>query len=118
MSYERRPSDLEPSLAEWHKSRAREMFRTIERRTCRHQTMARHLGEEMAPCGQSCDACAGLDPVGAAPQVASKRMSFGVRAATAEAPSSGGSPMFTKLRALRKKLADARRVPAYMVFND
>jgi ATP-dependent DNA helicase RecQ len=94
------------------------MFRTIERRDCRHQTMARHLGEEMAPCGTSCDACAGLDPVGAAPAVATKRMSFGTRAATAEAPSSGGSPMFTKLRALRKKLADARHVPAYMVFND
>ena len=26
--------------------------------------------------------------------------------------------MFTKLRALRKKLADTRGVPAYMVFND
>jgi ATP-dependent DNA helicase RecQ len=80
--------------------------------------MARHLGEELAPCGTSCDSCAGLDPVASAPEVATKRMSFGARPASAEAPSSGGSPMFTKLRALRKKLADARRVPAYMVFND
>ena len=118
MSYERLTSDLEPQLAEWHRSRAREMFRTIERRACRHQTMARHLGEEMAPCGSSCDACAGLDPVGSAPEIASKRTAFGARAATPEAPSSAGSPMFSKLRALRKKLADARRVPAYMVFND
>jgi ATP-dependent DNA helicase RecQ len=118
MSYERLTSDLNPTLANWHRERAREMFRTIERRTCRHQTMAKHLGEDMPPCGASCDACAGLDPVGAAPVVATKRMSFGARPASAEAPSSGGSPVFTKLRALRKKLADARHVPAYMVFND
>jgi ATP-dependent DNA helicase RecQ len=76
------------------------------------------LGEQIAPCGASCDACAGLDPVGAAPAVATKRASFGTRLASEEAASSAGSPMFTKLRALRKKLADARRVPAYMVFND
>ncbi|MFI5363826.1 MAG: RecQ family ATP-dependent DNA helicase [Elusimicrobiota bacterium] len=117
MSYERLVSDLEPKLAHWHRERAREMFRTIERRACRHQTMARHLGEEMAPCGSSCDACAGLDPVGAAPQVATKRASFGARPA-AESRPSAGSPVFASLRVLRKKLADARRVPAYMVFND
>ncbi len=118
MSYERLVSDLPAPLAEWHRGRAREMFRAIDRRECRHRTAARHLGEELAPCATSCDACAGLDPVGAAPPVATKRSSFGARAASEEAPSSAGSPMFTKLRALRKKLADARHVPAYMVFND
>ena len=118
MGYERLTSDLPAELAEWHRGRAREMFRLAERRACRHQALARHLGEEIAPCGSSCDACAGLDPVGAAPAVPVKRASFGARLADEEAPSSAGSPMFAKLRALRKKLADARRVPAYMVFND
>ena len=119
MGYERLVSDLDPAKAEWHRGRAREMFRTIDRRACRHQTMARHLGEEMPPCGSSCDACAGLDPVGAAPAVAAPRkMSFGVRAPSESAPTSAGNTLFAKLKALRKKLADARRVPAYMVFND
>ncbi|MEK6693724.1 MAG: HRDC domain-containing protein [Nitrospirota bacterium] len=72
----------------------------------------------MAVCGSSCDACAGLDPVGVAPPIATKRTSFGVRAPSEEPPTSAGSPLFSKLKALRKKLADARRVPAYMVFND
>ncbi|MBI4061939.1 MAG: ATP-dependent DNA helicase RecQ [Elusimicrobia bacterium] len=119
MGYERLVSDLEPSQAEWHRSRAREMFRTIDRRSCRHQTMARHLGEEIPACGASCDACAGLDPVGASPMIAAaKKMSFGSRAPSESSATSAGSPLFSKLKALRKKLADARRVPAYMVFND
>jgi len=119
MGYERLVSDLPPELAEWHRGRAREMFRAFDRRVCRHRTAAHYLGEELAPCVSSCDVCAGLDPVAAAPEVASKRMSFGARPATPEeGPSSAGSPLFAKLRALRKRLADARRVPAYMVFND
>ncbi len=119
MSYERLVSDLEPAQAQWHRERAREMFRAFDRRVCRHKTMAKHLGEDMAPCGGSCDVCASLDPVGAAPALPEKkRMSFGVRAPSEEAPVSSGSPLFNKLKALRKKLADARRVPAYMVFND
>ena len=118
MGYERLVGDLDPQLAEWHRGRAREMFRAADRRECRHRVIARHLGEELAACGTSCDACAGLDPVKDSPEIAAKRMSFGARLATDEAPASAGSPLFSKLRALRKRLADARRVPAYMVFND
>ncbi len=119
MSYERLVSDLDAAQADWHRQRAREMFRSFDRKVCRHQTMAKHLGEDMSPCGGSCDACAGLDPVGSAPAVAAPRkMSFGVRAPSDSEPTSSGSPLFNKLKALRKKLADARRVPAYMVFND
>jgi ATP-dependent DNA helicase RecQ len=118
MSYERLVSDLEPKQAEWHRSRAREMFRSFDHKACRHQTMARYLGEEMAACSTSCDVCANLDPVGAAPAIATKRMSYGVRAPSETAATSAGNSLFAKLKALRKKLADARHVPAYMVFND
>ncbi len=118
IGYERLTSDLAPELARWHRERAREMFRLAERRACRHQALSRQFGEELAPCGASCDACAGLDPVAAAPEVAAARASFGARAAGQDAPSSAGSPLFQKLRRLRKSLADARRVPAYMIFND
>ena len=118
MSYERLVSDLDAKQAEWHRSRAREMFRTFDKRICRHQSMAKHLGEDLAACGASCDACANLDPVGSAPVIATKKMSFGARAPSESAPTSAGSPLFNKLKALRKRLADARHVPAYMVFND
>jgi ATP-dependent DNA helicase RecQ len=119
MSYERLVSDLEAKLAEAHRNRAREMFRTIERRACRHQTMAKHLGEDMPVCGGSCDACAGLDPVGASPMIATpKKMSFGSRAPSEYESTSAGNSLFSKLKALRKKLADARHVPPYLVFHD
>jgi ATP-dependent DNA helicase RecQ len=45
-------------------------------------------------------------------------MSFGSRAPSETASTSAGNSLFSKLKALRKKLADARHVPAYMVFND
>ncbi len=119
MSYERLVSDLDAQQAEWHRQRAREMFRSFDRRVCRHQTMAKHLGEDMSACGASCDACAGLDPVGTAPAVApAKKMSFGSRAPSETEYTSAGNSLFSKLKALRKKLADARHVPAYLVFND
>jgi ATP-dependent DNA helicase RecQ len=118
IGYERLTSDLPPQMSQWHRERAREMFRMAERAACRHQALARQLGEALAACATSCDACAGLDPVGASPEIAAKRMAFGGRAASPNVTASAGSPMFTKLRALRKKLADARHVPAYMVFND
>jgi ATP-dependent DNA helicase RecQ len=47
-----------------------------------------------------------------------KKMSFGSRAPSETASTSAGNSLFSKLKALRKKLADARHVPAYMVFND
>ncbi len=118
IGYERLTSDLPPELSQWHRERAREMFRLAERRACRHQALSRQFGEALSACAASCDVCGGLDPVGAAPEVAMTRASFGARAAAAEAPASAGSPLFQKLRQLRKKLADARHVPAYMVFND
>jgi ATP-dependent DNA helicase RecQ len=118
IGYERLTSDLPPELSQWHRERAREMFRLAERRACRHQALSRQLGEEIAPCSSACDVCAGLDPVAAAPEVATKRAAFGGRAASEEAPSSAGASLFQKLRRLRKQLADARRVPAYLVFND
>ena len=118
IGYERMTGDLPPALAEWHREKAREMFRALERRICRHQILARHLGEEISSCASSCDVCAGLDPVAAAPEVAAKRMAYGCRAPSTSAAASAGSPLFSRLKALRKSLADARRVPAYMVFND
>ncbi|HAZ09460.1 MAG TPA: RecQ family ATP-dependent DNA helicase, partial [Elusimicrobia bacterium] len=117
IGYERMTGDLPPALAEWHREKAREMFRALERRICRHQILARHLGEEIASCAASCDVCAGLDPVAAAPEVAAKR-AYGSRAPSTSAAASAGSPLFSRLKALRKSLAAARRVPAYMVFND
>ena len=70
----------------------------------------------MAACETSCDACAGFDVL---------RDSGGVAAgppAAAAVSAAERSPevdeLFARLKQLRKQLAAARHVPAYVVFSD
>jgi ATP-dependent DNA helicase RecQ len=107
-----------------------EMFRLVDRGGCRHQAIARHLDESIAPCGTSCDVCRGVGiealvaGAGAAP--AGRRAALdpasGARAAGAFAAAFDDPPAdperFERLRAVRKRLADAEGVPAYIVFSD
>jgi ATP-dependent DNA helicase RecQ len=106
-----------------------EMFRLADRATCRHQAIARHLDETIAPCGTSCDVCRGvgieaLVASGAAAgsrglsrdTTAASRAAGAFAAAFDDAPVDAGR--FDRLRALRKRLADAEGVPAYIVFSD
>jgi ATP-dependent DNA helicase RecQ len=101
----------------------REMFSFASARDCRHRLVARHLGEQIDRCGESCDSCAGLDPLAAAR--AARRLPKRPPAPrerdrpeiTVE-PGGETAELFERLRALRKSLADERRVPAYVVFSD
>jgi len=101
------------------------LFNLLESGRCRHQAILRHFSEEMGPCGGSCDVCTGVTVV----ELAAEAMMGSVRTArprrATHAPSAPGpSPtpedeaLFESLRTLRKKLADAQRVPAYIVFSD
>jgi ATP-dependent DNA helicase RecQ len=96
------------------------MFRYAEAVQCRHQLVARHFGEALAPCGTSCDICTGRDVLAEAPKRARKTR---VEAAgpLPEARPLGDSEeeaLYLALKALRKQVADARGVPAYVVFTD
>jgi ATP-dependent DNA helicase RecQ len=89
----------------------RRMFDWAERRTCRHASLVRHFGEVIADCGESCDVCLGADLVASLPT--SRRPS--------PVPAADGvteSPLFQRLKDLRRSLADDRGVPAYVVFSD
>jgi ATP-dependent DNA helicase RecQ len=97
-----------------------EMFRLVDRGTCRHQAIVRHLDETIEPCGTSCDVCRGA---GIESLVAPAGRSAGARGAPALIPTVFGTQpenpeLFERLRALRKRLADAEGVPAYIVFSD
>jgi ATP-dependent DNA helicase RecQ len=107
-----------------------EMFRLVDRGGCRHQAIAGHLDERIEPCARSCDVCRG---VGIESLVAGPGATAGTRgrptriAADAAAVGSFASAfdaepvnreLFERLRALRKRLADAEGVPAYIVFSD
>jgi ATP-dependent DNA helicase RecQ len=116
MGYERFAQEADPAVAARNKAQAREMHRFAERAACRHQALVRHLGETIAPCGASCDVCSGADILGAAPgQAPTRAPAF--RATRAEAAGEDQG-LFLALKALRKRLADSKGVPAYIVFND
>ncbi|MHB1845417.1 MAG: HRDC domain-containing protein, partial [Deltaproteobacteria bacterium] len=121
VSFEHFAVEGPPEVAEWHRKRVREMFRFAEGRRCRHQALAAHLGEELAPCGASCDVCLGLASPAPAPKL--RKPSGGQPASAGSKPErppaeSAEAELFERLRALRKRLADSQGIPAYLVFSD
>jgi ATP-dependent DNA helicase RecQ len=103
------------AMTDHHRQKVREMFALAEARGCRHQSLVKYLGEKIAPCGEACDSCAPADLVADAPALPSKRRP--APEVFAE-PASADEALFQELRGLRRKLADARGVPAYLIFSD
>jgi ATP-dependent DNA helicase RecQ len=60
-SWDRMAADAGGPVAELQKRQAREMYRLAADATCRHQQLVGHFGEELPPCGESCDLCSGED---------------------------------------------------------
>jgi len=126
MGYDR----LFESNVEWpheqiarHRDRVRAMFRMADDLTCRHQALAAHFGEAIDECKTSCCRCAGWDVVGDSRPVPRQgrksRAGLPSVAPTSDsAPSSHEEALFTELKTLRRSIADARRLPAYIVFSD
>ena len=133
ISYERFSNDGPPEIAERQQEQAREMFRLADDSAhCRHQRVTAYLGERIVPCGGSCDVCSSRDVLGAcaplpsrsrkqratgaAPTAVSPRERAAAAAAAEAGPEDDG--LFARLRTLRRKLADERGIPAYMVISD
>ncbi len=112
LSLERFSEGLDPALAAAQNRQVREMFRFAESGQCRHQGLAAYLGERIAPCGASCDLCSGVDLLALAPRTAKARAPLPVK------PAEGDEALFSALKALRKRLADEKNIPAYVVFSD
>lgn len=94
----------------------RDMYNWAEAAACRHQTIARYFGETMDRCGTSCDVCTGIDLLDGL-EISSKRAARYDRV-TPVTSAARNSPLFDDLKALRRRLADAKGVPAYIVFSD
>ncbi|MBS1767115.1 MAG: ATP-dependent DNA helicase RecQ [Acidobacteria bacterium] len=112
LSLERFSEGLEPALAAAQNRQVREMFRFAESGQCRHQGLAAYLGERISPCATSCDLCTGVDLMALTPKTAK------TKASVAEKPAEGDEALYLALKALRKRLADERNIPAYVVFSD
>ena len=131
MAYDGFPTEaMGFAAAEERGMKPREMFQWAERKVCRHQGLAAHFDEAMEDCGASCDACSGATWDGERRRFApsnlpepgrgeprERRVPRTRAVAVGNAPKAGG-PVFEKLRALRRELADEKKVPAYVVFHD
>jgi ATP-dependent DNA helicase RecQ len=104
-----------------------DLFELVESGRCRHQAIVAHFDEVMEPCGGSCDVCTGESVAARAAEAMMRQGGGRLRPtrATRAAATGGGTPLdaadedlFESLRALRKSLADAENVPAYIVFSD
>lgn len=120
LSYDRFTDGLEAELAQGQQRQTRDLFRLAESLRCRHQALLAHFGERMEPCGSSCERCSGADPLAAAPLPgkAKRGSPRASRPVLAEVPLDGEEALYRDLKVLRKRLADARGVPAYQIFND
>ena len=115
------------------RDKTRAMYALADATGCRHQRLVAYFDETMEPCASACDRCSGsafLDllhgPVAVAgapaPAVAphGRVPDTGARSGgpAAPAPDSIEGALFQRLRALRRTLANAENVPAYIVFSD
>jgi ATP-dependent DNA helicase RecQ len=108
-----------------NRDRVRAMFRMAEDSGCRHQSLAEYFGEAIEPCKSSCCRCASWDVVEQSrplPKMDKKSKSRTPLAPpTPErmpAPSNHEEALFIELKVLRRQIADARKMPAYIVFSD
>ncbi len=96
-----------------------DLFRLLDRGTCRHQAACAYFDEAIEPCGASCDVCSGVRIEDLVAHVGGRAgAARGGGAAGAPELDDAGTARFERLRALRKRLADAEGVPAYIVFSD
>ena len=103
--------------AEWHGSQIRAMYRWAERQACRHRSIAGYFGEAIDQCDTSCDVCTGVDLLDGLPRA--RRSSVTLPGVSVEPGDDlRNSALFERLKELRRSLADARGVPAYVVFSD
>ncbi|MBL0059523.1 MAG: ATP-dependent DNA helicase RecQ [Elusimicrobia bacterium] len=123
ISHERFLQDAQdPALAAASKRRTVQMFEWADRAACRHQGLTAHFEERMEDCGTSCDVCrkTTLDDLLGPPMKSFPSLKPSRRQEPAERDSlsEDGDALFQRLKTLRRSLADAQRVPAYIVFSD
>jgi ATP-dependent DNA helicase RecQ len=115
----------DPELRSETRQKTVGLFNLLDRGGCRHQALCGYFDEAIAPCGDACDACLGLnlDDVspsrGRAPARSAVSPSQRSFVPSWQQPASAReATVFERLRALRRQVADRENVPAYVVFND
>jgi len=128
MSLERFLDGLEPAVAALQKKQIRGMFDFADAASCRHQGLVGYFGERIPSCGSACDVCGGRDVLAEAPRAAKGHKapkfagtggrSTAVFQAPEPIPQGEEEELFLALKTLRKRLADERNLPSYIIFSD
>ena len=125
LGYDHFLSDIEdPELREETRRKTIELFELLESGICRHRAVVGYFDELIDDCSESCDVCRDEDLATLIPETLQVRKRAAAHrlgdAFDPESAAIGGpaADLFERLRALRKRLADAEQVPAYIVFND
>jgi ATP-dependent DNA helicase RecQ len=98
-----------------------ELFRLLDRGGCRHQAVCAYFDQVLTECVGSCDTCRGITVADLVPAGSGRGGSLlaGKRPRAVFDDELPENPeLFQKLRTVRKRLADAEGVPAYIVFSD
>ncbi|HLS47726.1 MAG TPA: ATP-dependent DNA helicase RecQ [Gemmatimonadales bacterium] len=93
------------------------LFNLLERGGCRHRAILAYFDEALEPCGTSCDVCTG-ESVESLTARAPAPKSARSRNRAMDLPPDLDQDLLDRLKRLRRTLADADSVPAYIVFND
>ena len=127
---------VDPELRRAKREATTGLYRMVERGGCRHQAVVSHFDERIPPCGDACDVCLGVTAEarieGLRRGQAMKRHGRSsvmsrpgvVTSGPDDAPvevdgwTEVDEELFQRLRTLRRRLADERDVPAYVVFSD
>ena len=109
---ERFQDGLDPELAQLRMQQVKDLYRLADTPVCRHRQLVSYFHQSIEPCAESCDVCLGrsLNDLMLAHRPVAQQADGGV--------SESGAELFDRLRALRRKLADAEGVPAYIIFSD
>ena len=129
MAYDGFPTESnDAAVAAEMNQRCREMFRWADRAACRHRGLSAHFEEAMDNCGTSCDVCLGITWDNARARLPPAPRGSLIEEAPLGTPAKRTvmtndpfprtGPLFEQLKALRRTLADKRKLPAYVVFHD
>jgi len=97
--------------------KTRAMYELADAPGCRWRNLVSYFDETIAACGASCDECRGVPFTDLVKPAKAAKAPAAPAPAGAVEPAADGA-LFQRLRALRRALADAEGVPAYIVFSD
>lgn len=127
ISYEQFLNEIDDlSLRKKMIGQTQEMFSWADQKRCRHQSLVSYFGQDIPACNHSCDVCLQQDlllelyKTIKAFFVPPPRQSRSPRnpGPQSESLSLREEEILVRLKALRKRLACERNLPAYVVFSD